>query len=277
MNFVFRMKDSDLYKLKLAEEAKNHHKMIEEKYQDITNISIANSKIYTPEMCKRSETGGIKPIIQILDTDTVSALYMINSFYSNIGILNFASFKYPGGMFLKGSSAQEEALCHESNLYETLKFFNNTYYSANIYKCKMNPTINSTYLDRGIYSSNIMFLRENKNVINTAVITVAAPNIRNADAIILEKFNTVALSNRIKFVLDIAETENLKTLILGAFGCGVFRQNPEEVAYLFKEYLLSEKYNFTNIIFAIPDSNSKNYKAFVKVLKDSLSGIYIDN
>lgn len=275
MNFVFRTKNSDLYKLELAEKAKNHHKIMEEKYQDITNISIANSKIYIPEMCKRSETG-IKPIIQILDTDTVSALYMINNFYSNIGILNFASFKYPGGMFLKGSSAQEEALCHESNLYETLKSFSNTYYLANRYECKMNPTINSTYLDRGIYSPNIMFLRENKNIINTAVITVAAPNIRNADAIILEKFNTVALSNRIKFVLDIAETENLKTLILGAFGCGVFRQNPEEVAYLFKEYLLSEKYNFTNIIFAIPDSNSKNYKAFVKVLKDSLSGIYID-
>ena len=275
MNFVFRTKDSNLYKLKLAEKAKNHHKMIEEKYQDITNTSIANSKIYTPEMCKRSETG-IKPIIQILDTDTVSALYMINNFYSNIGILNFASFKYPGGMFLKGSSAQEEALCHESNLYETLKFFDNTYYSGNRYECKMNPTINSTYLDKGIYSPNIMFLRENKNIINTAVITVAAPNIRNANAVILEKFNSIALSNRIKFVLDIAETENLKTLILGAFGCGVFRQNPEEVAHLFKEYLLSEKYNFTNIIFAIPDSNSKNYKAFVKVLKDSLSGIYID-
>lgn len=275
MNFVFRTKDNDLYKLKLAEKAKNHHKMIKENYQDITNISITNSKIYTPEMCKRSETG-IKPIIQILDTDTVSALYMINNFYSNIGILNFASFKYPGGMFLKGSSAQEEALCHESNLYETLKFFDNTYYSGNRYECKMNPTINSTYLDKGIYSPNIIFIRENKNNINAAVITVAAPNIRNADVVILERFNSVALSNRIKFVLDIAETENLKTLILGAFGCGVFRQNPEEVAYLFKEYLLSEKYNFTNIIFAIPDSNSKNYKAFVKVLKDSLSGIYID-
>ena len=42
------------------------------------------------------------------------------NFYK-IAVLNFASFKNPGGMFYNGSSAQEESLCHESFLYNVLK------------------------------------------------------------------------------------------------------------------------------------------------------------
>ena len=280
MNFTF--KNVNFYKTDLAIKARKHNDYMKTLFQTEIYNSILKSKIYTQDNIKYSENG-IKPNIQIVDTDTVSALFMICDFYKNIGILNFASYKYPGGMFLKGSTAQEESLCHESDLFEILSYFDDYYYKTNRNEYKLG-LINNLYSDRGIYSPEVLFIKNNENTelsLNNKtfanVISVAAPNIRNIyDKNILRE-NGIALNNRIKFVLDIAESEKIDTLILGAFGCGVFRQNPKEVASIFKKYLLSEKYNFTNVIFAIPYSDkNNNYKAFVEVLKDSLTGVFID-
>ena len=270
-------------KIKLSNKAIFHHKLMEKMYPKEIKNAVESSKVYTPSMCNIiSETGlsdtlpisGRLPIIQLVDTDTVSALYLIKDFYPGIGLLNFASFKHPGGMYLKGSSAQEESLCHESILYEVLKRFDSSFYAYNRLDYAKGK-IDNLYLNYGIYSPNIIFNR-NSNIAVSAVITVAAPNARYVPTSrkIPKVENSSALKSRIKFVLDIAETEHLQTLILGAYGCGVFKQNPEEVANIFKFYLMSGKYNFTNIIFAIPFGD--NYKAFGKVLKDCLSGIIID-
>lgn len=272
-----KLKSIFIYNMELAKKASNHHEWIEANFQNETKNSIINSKIYIPEKCKKSNIG-IKPIIQLIDIDTVSALYLIKDFYFNIGVLNFASFKYASGMYMSGSSAQEESLSHESNLYEILSYFNPTYYEKNRIDCKSGK-LNNLYADRGIYSPNVLFIRNNEKVF-TNIISVASPNMRlnyNNIKSISPIDNSIALDNRIKFILDIAETENLKTLILGSFGCGVFKQDPIEVASIFKKYLLSQKYNFTNIIFAIPNSNSNNYKVFASILEDSLSGIFINN
>ena len=78
--------------------------------------------------------------------------------------------------------------------------------------------------------------------------------------------NKIALEKRIKFVLDIAKENDIKTLILGAYGCGVFGQNPAEVASIFKEYLKNDFNCFDKVIFAIPkNENSKNYEKFIEV------------
>ena len=77
--------------------------------------------------------------------------------------------------------------------------------------------------------------------------------------------NSVALKQRIKFVLDVAEYNNVDTLILGAFGCGVFGQDPREVATIFNKEL--ETHNFNKIIFAIPSGHNDNYYWFNEVLK----------
>ena len=269
INAVFKSINS-IYKKELADKAKIHFNQMENYCKKQIEFSYSNSKIYNEDFILNNDKYYEIPNIQIVDTDTVSALFIIKDIFNNIGILNFASYKNPGGMFLKGSTAQEEALCHESILYNVLIKFNDTYYKSNRKNSKITGDL---YSNRGIFSPDIIFFHNNDTYTKANIITVAAPNYRNK-AIINKDKNTEILNSRIKFVLDIAKDNNLETLILGAFGCGVFKQNPNEVANIFKNYLLSGKYNFKNIIFAIPYGN--NYKEFSKVFENNLFGFFMD-
>ena len=122
---------------------------------------------------------------------------------------------------MRGSSAQEEDLCRHSYLYSVISTFDSMFYEWNR---------NNT--NRGLYSPDVVF--DNKT--NCSVITVPAPNksVMFQYSSFTEEENSKALAERIKFVVDIASENNVKTLILGAFGCGVFKQDPIEVATLFK-------------------------------------------
>ena len=76
-------------------------------------------------------------------------------------------------MFLAGSMAQEEAICHESILYNVLREFPK-YYEWN--KKHLNKTL---YLNRAIFSKNILFRRCNHEKVvekYASVITCATPN-----------------------------------------------------------------------------------------------------
>lgn len=67
--------------------------------------------------------------------------------------------------------------------------------------------------------------------------------------------------------MTFAATNKIETLILGAFGCGIFVQNPTKVAEMMKNSL-RQKYPFKKVIFAIPKSkHNKNYEAFKKVFE----------
>ena len=98
------------------------------------------------------------------------------------------------------------------------------------------------------------------------VITCAAPNagtfLRYNTGEGAKALNEHILADRILFLHDICEYAaivlGLDTIILGAWGCGVFRQNPSTVAHLlmttFKESRLQR------VIFGVPDQ--KTYMTF---------------
>lgn len=242
------------------------------RYPNLIAFSVKNSAIYTPnypfnyfKMNTRSH--GVENI-SVYDEDTVKALMIEISFPNNPGnvaVLNFASFKNPGGKFIQGSMAQEESLCHVSFLYNVLKEFDSTFYAYN--RSHVNR---SMYMDRAIYSPNIRF-EHNPKYVSCGVITCAAPNIGAGSKYygVTDSENCTALYSRCKFVLDIAEDQCVDTLILGAFGCGVFRQNPYTVANMFKKLLTNYKYRFSRVIFAIPNSGhgKENYIAFKSIFE----------
>lgn len=236
----------------LAKKAVTHTKEMSKKYKSEIALSIENTKFYDrqPDL----ETLGDLPKIEIVDLDSVSAIHKYSS--ENMAVLNFASYKFPGGGFMRGSSAQEEALCQHSYLYNVISDFDKT-----IYEWNRNNLNKGMYLNRGLYSPDIMFDDRTK----CSVITVPAPNksVMLKYGNFTEEENLRALAERTKLVIDIASENNVKTLILGAFGCGVFKQDPFEVATLFKKVLRGS--SFEKVVFAIP--KGANYNAFKGVFK----------
>lgn len=242
----------------LKEQAALHHaKMLE-------NLALdsAYNVIYTPEYKFYSYDDKCQPFsITVSSNDTVSEIIKqakIN--VSWIGVLNFASFTSPGGGFMSGAHAQEEDLCHNSNLYERISS------ELDFYAYNIKHKNNGAYENRAIFSYDVKFIDPDTNKSYLVdVITCAAPNKSVGRYQNISWNNTEILKSRIKFILDIARTEKIQTLILGAWGCGIFGQDPREVAKLFKEELTSGKYNFEKVIFAIPVGY--NYDCFKEIIE----------
>lgn len=223
-----------------AKKAVEHTKEMDAKYGAEIDACIDGTKLYNPESFDNAKALSVS--VQnmqctFMDTDSVSAI-LKKAGEGKTAILNFASYKNPGGMFIEGGKAQEECLCHESFLYNVL-VQNNTYYAW--------------YLNRALYSPDVIFERDNKAV-KCDVITCAAPNYAAAAKYcdVTPKQNSVVLDSRIKFVLDIARDNHVDTLILGAYGAGVFGQSAREVGKIFSKYLKEDEYHcFKEVVFAV--------------------------
>ncbi|MCR4032799.1 MULTISPECIES: TIGR02452 family protein [Flavobacterium] len=188
-----------------------------------------------------------------------------------ICVLNFASAKNPGGGFLGGASAQEESLARSSNLYDT-QIKDKTMYDFNR---NQSSFLYSEYM---IYSPNVLFWNDdNGNYFEKPfvadVITAPAPNkgamLQHNRKDEIAKTDEV-FKRRMDKVLAIAAKQNIETLILGAWGCGVFRNEPKDVAQLFKE-IIAEKYAgaFKKIVFAIFSNSDK--KPTLKIFEDTFN------
>lgn len=246
-------------KEEMAHKAYEHYIYMGRTFPKEINNSILNTKVFTELAEPIEKVKSQTTTIDVVDMDSVSAIFNYRDYNEKIAVLNFASYKNPGGMFLKGSTAQEESLCHASTLYNVLSQFPE-YYNYN--KKNLN---NALYTNRALYSPNIIFGKDNLTTC-CDVITCAAPNWTTANRYnrVSANDNTHALVERIRFILQIASIQEVDTLILGAFGCGVFGQNPFEVANIFMHYLTTTfAGDFKRIVFAIPSSKTnKNLQAF---------------
>ena len=226
-------------------------------------------------------------IIKVTNRDTFTAAKeyanIINSTNEGfVGVLNFASSTNPGGGVTKGSTAQEECLCRCSNLYLTL-------YQEKCIREYYN--INKKYMsnlgsDAIIYSRNVYVFKDKdynmlpvKDRFYVDVLTCAAPNLRENPR---NQYNSNASEEKLTLtdeelynihvkrarnILNVAIKNEDDYLILGAFGCGAFRNNPEIVAKAYKDVLQDYMYCFKVIDFAIIDGKySNNYEIFKRII-----------
>lgn len=230
-----------------------------------TDSSVKGSFTVAPEdwsnltkQTQRKANKNFTTEIEVKNLSTIQALQQAKE-ATKIGILNFASAKNPGGGFMGGASAQEESLARSSSLYASLTKDTAMY--------KFNKA-HSTFLysDYMIFSPDVLFWMDDdgtvlENPLTADVITSPAPNkgamlqhkrdseIKNIENVFLE---------RIEKVLQLALSQNIDYLILGAWGCGVFRNDPNDVALYFKKVIHEKFHNkFKKIVFAIYDRSEE--------------------
>lgn len=246
--------------------ARYHVKLMSERYPIEIDNAFNKSIVYGVQARKpivNKQKNNIPCIVNVEDILAGDAIFKTKSEHENdkVAVLNFASYKNPGGQFYNGSMAQEEALCHDSILYNVLVQFDD-YYNWN--RQNLNRAL---YKDRAIYSPDIVFIDISKTY-SVDVITCAAPNFGAASKYcrIPKEVNDKVLKQRIDFVFQIAIENNVDRLILGAWGTGVFKQDPVTVAEFFKEAINDYQYYFKEIIFAIPKGRNGNHSVFAEIL-----------
>src|SRR5207244_3589918 len=148
--------------------------------------------------------------------------------------LNFASARHPGGGFLGGARAQEESLCRSSALYACIN--GNPMYAHHA------PLTGGFYTNYAIYSPDVPVFRSDGgdwldepylcSFITSPAVNVGALRGGESGDVIRDE-----MRERIEKVLAIAAAHGHIAVVLGAWGCGVFRNDPEMIAELFARAL----------------------------------------
>ena len=242
------MEEINVYEQR-ADKALRHLEEMNKRYEDAIKKSIKETSIhYGCVQTSYDEQYDTAVIFE--QTDTVSAVLGCIKADGHLGVLNFANYTTPGGGFIGGAMAQEEAICHESTLYNVISEITE-FYDRN--KNSLH-TVGALYSNAAMINPDIVFERDYETKL-CDVITCAAPNAMSYLAAGgSQKLNATALLDRIDFILSIAAQAEIETLILGAFGCGVFGQNPYTLGSIYR-HLLSTKYKgvFKTIVFAVID------------------------
>ena len=185
--------------------------------------------------------------IQVANETTLGAGRRLSANGLRVIALNFANGIHPGGGFLGGARAQEEVLCRSSALYQTLN--GDPMYAVH----RMRPKPDST--DWAIYSPDVPVFRTDDGTALEepwllSFITCAAPYAPSVG----QPQSGNILQQRIIRVLSIARAYGYEALVLGAWGCGAFGNDPHRTALDFRKALETE-FNgaFSDVVFAITD------------------------
>lgn len=191
----------------------------------------------------------------------------------HVAVLNFASAVSPGGGTInKGGLTQEECLCRETTVYpcisseECLERFYKPHRGLNEYSCS-----------DMIYTPDVVVIRKQDNTLGMLlvtdrfyvdVITMAAPNLSRAKPAVKISDEVIGLlEDRFTRIMSKAAEHGVQALILGAFGCGAFGNNPMAVATAAARALDKFPEVFDVVEFAIYDPSSrKNFHTFRMVL-----------
>ncbi|MCD9879325.1 TIGR02452 family protein [Streptomyces guryensis] len=194
----------------------------------------AGTRMYGPDPVQVSPTAEADTFFEVTGESSLEAARRLGG---RVAVLNFASARNPGGGFLNGAQAQEEALCRASALYTCLlrapEFYDH-------HRTHRDPF----YTDRVIHSPAVPVFRDDRGGLldepyTAGFLTAAAPNAgvirRTAPQRAADLPQVLAV--RAERVLETAAAHGYRRLVLGAWGCGVFQNDPAQVAAAFRALL----------------------------------------
>jgi uncharacterized protein (TIGR02452 family) len=211
--------------------------------------------------------------IEVVNETTLSGIKrVLAASAAPVAALNFASAKNPGGGFLNGSQAQEESLARSSALHASLMrawdFYEQHRASSSL-----------LYSDAMILSPGCPVFRDDEGALlddpqHVAFLTSAAPNAGAATTNRPEELSAIpnVFRRRSEYVLALAAVHGYTQLVLGAWGCGVFRNDPHVVASAFVDHLRGPwSGRFRRVVFSVLDTSPalETFSAFEAAARSS--------
>lgn len=228
--------------------------------------AVAGTQLHLPD--DQLVIGGSHVGMPLIDVTNESTLAAGRRLGAGTAALVFASARNPGGGFLTGARAQEEDLARASALHACLNAVPD-FYSHH------RSDRDLRYSDRIIHSPKVPVFRDEAGTLLDrpyllSMITCAAPNLTaiRANQPDLAESVPVMVRARALRVLQVAAAHGHRRLVLGAWGCGVFGNDPAVVAEAFAAALQSVK-RFDTVVFAVLDRTSAapTYHTFADIIR----------
>ena len=208
--------------------------------------------------------------VEVVNADCIAEGMRLVDLGYNPAVLNMASRRNPGGAVISGAGAQEETIFRRSNLFRSLYQFATF---ATMYGVQ--PLPQQYPLDRnygGVYTPYVSIFREDEKSgyklmqqpRHLAFISVAGmnrPDIDERTGMIVDRL-VEPIKNKIRTIYRIGLQQGHDSLVLGALGCGAFRNPPAHIARLFREVLAEEEFanKYKLIVFAILEDHNSHRK-----------------
>ncbi len=195
----------------------------------------AGTRLYGPGPVPVPSAPDLDAVFEVTGESSLEAARRLAD--APVAVLNFASARNPGGGYLNGAQAQEEALCRASALYTCVR-------EAAAYYDHHRAHRDPFYTDRVIHSPAVPVFRDDRGGLlaepyRAGFLTAAAPNAGVIRRTAPERAGELpgALAVRGERVLEVAAAHGYRRLVLGAWGCGVFQNDPAQVAGAFRGLL----------------------------------------
>lgn len=231
---------------------------------------VSNTQFYhSPHLAHHIPTINGETIVKVENIDCLLVAEKLLAEGYHPAVVNIASRRNPGGGVLTGAGAQEENLFRRSNLFQSLYQFAPFADIYGLRKSKYQYPLDRNFggiytpyatIFRGTEQDGYPLLYEPYRMSFIAVAGINRPALESPERIASELVE--AVKNKIRTIFRIGLLHGHDSLILGALGCGAFRNPPSHIARLFHEVMEEPEFKnkFRLLLFAILDDHNARLK-----------------